>query len=405
MTAQKRSAKPARRSGKRSGVGNKRLEELQVSDINDFTKFLPSVTIQPTAPGLSAFICAASPAARTATIRAHRPASAPISTKFRSRRSTARSMCTSTTSSGSSRWRARKARFTARTRKSGTLRIITNKPDTAEFSAAYSLKSTWSIMAASAGWPRVMSTCRSRTTWRSASSAGRKHDAGFIDNVPGTRRLLPDYFAASGAADDNFDMAEDDYNDVDTYGARAALRSISTTTGPLRRRSWRKANAATACSFTIAAAAFRLRFLDGDLSLALVSGMAVRSLGACRADGRRQNRQSRHDLCRRLSEAHGRCGVWTMRITGFLRRWPATVRTFTSEDGVTPTNPAQYIWGARRLWSAKPRIALCVAGRKPVPLHRRAVLSAPSSRHLSALSDRRTSSTTTRFRALTIRSG
>src|SRR3546814_14065248 len=46
-----------------------------------------------------------------------------------------------------------------------------------------------------------------------------KRDAGYIDNIPGTLT-----FPTSGIVFDNSEFVEDDYNDVDTYGARAALK-------------------------------------------------------------------------------------------------------------------------------------------------------------------------------------
>jgi iron complex outermembrane receptor protein len=46
-----------------------------------------------------------------------------------------------------------------------------------------------------------------------------RHDAGYIDNVHGTRT-----FPTSGATDDNAAFVKKDYNDSDTVGARAALK-------------------------------------------------------------------------------------------------------------------------------------------------------------------------------------
>ena len=46
-----------------------------------------------------------------------------------------------------------------------------------------------------------------------------RHDAGYIDNVRSTR-----VYPSSGFATDNSKLVENDYNDTDTYGARAALR-------------------------------------------------------------------------------------------------------------------------------------------------------------------------------------
>ncbi|MGC3971135.1 MAG: TonB-dependent receptor [Pirellulales bacterium] len=46
-----------------------------------------------------------------------------------------------------------------------------------------------------------------------------QHDAGYIDNIPGSLT-----FPSSGITMTNAPYVEDNYNDVDTYGARAALR-------------------------------------------------------------------------------------------------------------------------------------------------------------------------------------
>jgi len=48
--------------------------------------------------------------------------------------------------------------------------------------------------------------------------AWSQHDAGFIDNIPGTRT-----YPTSGVTINNKAFAKADYNDVDTYGARVAL--------------------------------------------------------------------------------------------------------------------------------------------------------------------------------------
>jgi iron complex outermembrane recepter protein len=101
----------------------------------------------------------------------------------------------------------------------GTLRIITNKPDSSGFSAGYDVEGS-SVADGDMGYlvqghvnaPLAGSAAVRLVGWA-------RHDAGYIDNVRGTRT-----FPVSGITDDNFDRAEDDYNDVDTYGARAALR-------------------------------------------------------------------------------------------------------------------------------------------------------------------------------------
>ena len=53
-----------------------------------------------------------------------------------------------------------------------------------------------------------------------------RHDAGYIDNIPGSLT-----FPTSGITMNNDALVEEDYNDVDTVGARAALRIELTTAG------------------------------------------------------------------------------------------------------------------------------------------------------------------------------
>ncbi len=102
---------------------------------------------------------------------------------------------------------------------SGTIRIIPNDPDPGEFSAAFDAEvntvEDGGIGNAAEGYVNIPITQRAALRmvgwW--------EHDAGYIDNVHGTR-LYP----TSGVVADNAAVAEDDYNDVDTYGARAALK-------------------------------------------------------------------------------------------------------------------------------------------------------------------------------------
>jgi iron complex outermembrane receptor protein len=101
----------------------------------------------------------------------------------------------------------------------GTIRIITNKPDPSGFSAAYGVEAN-KVTEGGEGFvgegyvniPVADNAAVRLVAWR-------KRDAGYIDNVPGTRT-----FPTSGITDDNFDLARDDYNTVDTQGLRAALQ-------------------------------------------------------------------------------------------------------------------------------------------------------------------------------------
>src|SRR6476469_7874240 len=97
----------------------------------------------------------------------------------------------------------------------GTVRIITNKPDKSAFSAGYAVEAN-SIQGGGNGHvfdgflnaPLSPSAAIRLVGWQ-------KHDAGYVDNVFGTRT-----FPTSGITIDNADRAKDNYNWANTAGAR-----------------------------------------------------------------------------------------------------------------------------------------------------------------------------------------
>lgn len=101
----------------------------------------------------------------------------------------------------------------------GTLRIITNKPDPSGFAASYSgeinVIDGGGIGDVAEGMVNLPISDRAAIRlvgWQ-------RHDAGYVDNKRGTRT-----FPSSGIVADNERFVEDDYNDADTVGARAALK-------------------------------------------------------------------------------------------------------------------------------------------------------------------------------------
>lgn len=113
----------------------------------------------------------------------------------------------------------------------GALRIITNKPDPGAFAASYSL-GTNSVDHGGIGYeadgmvniPMSQSAAIRLVGWH-------EHDAGYIDNVVGSRTFPTSGITVSNAKDcpSSPDLvctgaAKKNYNDVDTSGARAALK-------------------------------------------------------------------------------------------------------------------------------------------------------------------------------------
>ncbi len=101
----------------------------------------------------------------------------------------------------------------------GTMRIITNKPSAAGFSAGYDVQAN-QVDHGGTGY-----TLEGFVNVPVASNAAIRlvafdeHDAGYIDNVYGTRS-----FPTSGATISNAGLVKQHFNDVETAGGRAALK-------------------------------------------------------------------------------------------------------------------------------------------------------------------------------------
>jgi iron complex outermembrane receptor protein len=107
----------------------------------------------------------------------------------------------------------------------GTIRIITNKPDPSGFDAGYALEGNYVdfeepgyVAEGFVNLPLSDNTALRVVGWTT-------HDAGWIDNKFASRTYTIDQ---STTADDfttnNEEFVEDNYNEADTVGARAALR-------------------------------------------------------------------------------------------------------------------------------------------------------------------------------------
>lgn len=112
---------------------------------------------------------------------------------------------------------------------SGTLRIITNKPDPSHFSAGYDLQGNKFGSGGAGGVSEgfVNLPISARTALRVVGFYER--DGGFISSTPGERTYQRPHtlddgsVATSPITVDNAPFVKNDYNSVDTYGGRAAL--------------------------------------------------------------------------------------------------------------------------------------------------------------------------------------
>jgi outer membrane receptor protein involved in Fe transport len=100
----------------------------------------------------------------------------------------------------------------------GTLKLITNPPDMSGFYGAVDFEANSVAHGDFGGTGEGFVNVPISDHAAVRMVAWYRRDAGYIDNVHGSRT-----FAVSGITQDNAALVEEDYNDVETYGARVAL--------------------------------------------------------------------------------------------------------------------------------------------------------------------------------------
>jgi iron complex outermembrane recepter protein len=110
----------------------------------------------------------------------------------------------------------------------GTIRIITNKPDTNKFSAAYDIQGN-SVTHGGQGWTAEGYVNFPLTPWAAIRLVGwDEHDPGYIHNVAGTNAAAGIVngvrtFPTSGLSISNVDTQDKQYNTASTLGGRASV--------------------------------------------------------------------------------------------------------------------------------------------------------------------------------------
>jgi iron complex outermembrane recepter protein len=226
-----------------TSLGNQKLEELHVADFEDYAKYVPSLTYDTFGPGFSRVFFRGVNSGDNGNHSGPLPTvgiyldEQPITTiqgaldvhVYDLARIEALAGPQGTLYGGSSQ--------------AGTIRYITNKPDSGGFDAGYDLEGN--IVDGEAGYvaegfvnvPVGENAAIRLVGWG-------KRDAPYVDNVPGTITYETPGVPVSNAA-----VAQDKYNDVETYGARAALRvdlNDSWTVTPVLMGQSAKANGAFA---------------------------------------------------------------------------------------------------------------------------------------------------------------
>ena len=230
VTAQKRSENLQNVPFSIQAIGNERLDQLQIQGFADYVKYLPSVVYQPGgtsggagagngAPGFANVYMRGVVAGGDGNHSGSLPTvgvyldEQPITTIGGTLNAHIYDIARVEQLAGP------QGTLYGASSESGTIRIITNQPSTDGFEASYDLQGNHVdhgdfgyIFEGMVNQPIAENAAIRIVAWD-------EHDAGFIDNVPGTRT-----YPTSGITINNFKIAKNDYNDADTIGGRAALK-------------------------------------------------------------------------------------------------------------------------------------------------------------------------------------
>jgi iron complex outermembrane receptor protein len=213
-----------------NALSGNRLEELHASNFEEYVQFLPSVSFQTTAPGFSFVYMRGVASGENGNHSTSQPTvgvyldEQPVTTIQGALDLHMYDIARVESLAGP------QGTLYGASSEAGTLRVITNKPDPTGFEAGYDLEAN-SVSSGDQGYvaegfvniPIGEASAVRLVGWYD-------HGAGYIDNVAGSRT-----FPTSGGCVSNANptppgcqpgtvFAEKNYNDSDTYGARAALR-------------------------------------------------------------------------------------------------------------------------------------------------------------------------------------
>jgi outer membrane receptor protein involved in Fe transport len=206
-------------------LGTEKLEQNQVSSFDDYAKLLPSVSFQSFGPGQSQLYFRGISSGGDGLHGGSQPATGlyldeiPVTTIATSVDLHIYDIARVEALAGPQGTLFGSASL------SGTLRLITNKPDPTRFSAAFDLQGNkfgkGGYGGSFEGYVNI--PLSERAALRVVGFY--QHDAGYIDNIPGSRTYtLGDLDPATNVTVNNNKLAKKDFNDTDTYGGRAALK-------------------------------------------------------------------------------------------------------------------------------------------------------------------------------------
>ena len=202
-----------------TALGTQTLDDLQIDDFDDYARFVPSLSFRSLGPGFSNVYFRGVASGENANHSASLPSvgtyldEQPITTTTGALDLHIYDIARVEALAGP------QGTLYGASSQAGTVRIITNQPDTSGFYGETNLEVNH-VNEGDFGYTLegfINAPISTNVALRIV--AWYRKDSGYIDNIAGTLT-----FPTSGIAFSNAPLVEEDYNDVETYGARAALR-------------------------------------------------------------------------------------------------------------------------------------------------------------------------------------
>ncbi len=218
VTAQKRSQNLQDVPIAITALGTESLDQLQINEVRDIAKFLPSVTVQTGGPGFSQVYFRGVASGENANHSASQPTvgiyldEMPITTIQGALDIHAYDLARVEALAGP------QGTLYGASSMAGTIKMVTNAPDYKDSYGAMDFELNSVNRGDFGGVAEAFYNARISDTAAVRIVAWYRRDGGFIDNIAGSRT-----YPSSGITQNNNALVEDDYNDVDTYGARVAL--------------------------------------------------------------------------------------------------------------------------------------------------------------------------------------
>ncbi|HTN14570.1 MAG TPA: TonB-dependent receptor [Sphingomonadaceae bacterium] len=208
-----------------TALGTEKLDELQVNDLQDLVKFLPSVMVQSAGPGFSQVYFRGVSSGENANHSSSLPTvgtyldEMPVTTIQGALDIHAYDLARVEALAGP------QGTLYGASSMAGTIKLVTNKPDYNGTYGSADLELNTVTSGGIGGIAEGFVNLRLADNAAARIVAWYRKDAGYIDNVAGSRVYpsMEQAYDTATATQTNAAYVKEDYNDAETYGARLAL--------------------------------------------------------------------------------------------------------------------------------------------------------------------------------------